>query len=231
MRKLFLIIGMIMFLSASLFASGKITGKVLDKHTGNPLPGANLYIKSLAIGVASDLEGNFMFINIPTGDYEVTVTYIGYELENISVSVIDNQVVVKDIELGHQTIKGQEVVVTGQAKGQMSAINQQTNANTIKNIVAAEKIQELPEANAAEAVGRLPGVSLQRQGGEGAKVIIRGMSPEYNKIQIEGVDMASTNNWDRSTNLSMISPYMLEGIELTKSAMANQDANQIGGDS
>jgi len=227
-KKLMLTILMIA-LSVSLFGAGKITGKVSDRSTNNPLPGANLYIESLATGVASDLDGNFMFLNIPAGSYEIVVTYIGYELKKLNVELSDKQVLVEDVELGHQTIKGQEVVVTGQAKGQMSAINQQTNSNTIKNVVAAERIQELPEANAAEAVGRLPGVSLQRQGGEGAKVVIRGMSPEYNKIQIEGVDMASTNNFDRSTNLSMISPYMLEGIELTKSAMANQDANQIGG--
>lgn len=213
----------------SLPGAAKITGRVTDKSTGNPLPGANLYIEALSVGIASDLEGNYMMLNIPAGNFEITISYIGYEMKKVSVTLTDRQVLVEDIVLDHQTIRGQEVVVTGQAKGQMSAINQQTSAHTIKNVVAAEKIQELPEANAAEAVGRLPGVSLQRQGGEGAKVIIRGLSPEYNKIQIEGVDMASTSNWDRSTNLSMISPYMLEGIELTKAAMANQDANQIGG--
>ncbi len=220
--------GLLMTASVA-FSAGKISGKVTDKSTGNPLPGANLYIESLSIGVATDLEGNYIMLNVPEGRYSMMASYIGYQQKQVDVTVNDKEVTILNIVLNHQTIQGKEVVVTGQAKGQMSAINQQTNANTIKNIVAAEKIQELPESNAAEAVGRLPGVSLQRQGGEGAKVVIRGLSPEYNKIQIEGVDMASTNNWDRSTNLSMISPYMLEGIELTKSAMANQDANQIGG--
>ena len=58
----------------------------------------------------------------------------------------------------------------------MQAINQQLSSTTIKNIVSKNEIQELPEANAAEAVGRLPGVSLERSGGEGNKVVIRGMA-------------------------------------------------------
>ncbi len=223
------VITIILIATSMLFGKGKITGTVVDKATGNPLPGANLFVKSLSIGVATDLKGHYMLLDIPAGQYEIVYSYIGYAKVTKQVTVQDKAVTIVDIELGHQTIEGEEVIVTGQAKGQMSAINQQTSANTVKNVVAAEKIQELPEANAAEAVGRLPGISLKREGGEGSKVVIRGLSPKYNKVQIEGVDMASTNDWDRSTNLSMISPYMLEGIEVTKAAMANQDANQIGG--
>ena len=50
-------------------------------------------------------------------------------------------------------------------------------------------------------------------------------------IQIDGVNMTATGEEDRSTDLSMISPYMLEGIELTKSVMANQEATATGGSS
>ena len=78
--------------------------------------------------------------------------------------------------------EGDVVVVSAQREGQMAAINQQINSISIKNIVSADKIEELPESNAAEAVGRLPGVSLQREGGEGNKVVIRGLAPKYNKV-------------------------------------------------
>ena len=121
-------------------------------------------------------------------------------------------------------MEGEEVLVTAQASAQQQAINQQLTSKTIKNIVSKKQIQELPEANAAEAVGRLPGVSLVRSGGEGNKLVIRGMAPKYSQIQIDGVTMAATGDQDRSVDLSMISPYMLEGIELTKSVMANQEA-------
>ena len=67
----------------------------------------------------------------------------------------------------------------------MDAINKQLNAKSIVNIVSSDRIQELPDANAAETVARVPGVTIKREGGEGNKVIIRGLSPKYNSITVE----------------------------------------------
>ncbi|HMK38851.1 MAG TPA: TonB-dependent receptor, partial [Bacteroidota bacterium] len=95
--------------------------------------------------------------------------------------------------------------------------------------VSAARIQELPDANAAESIGRLPGVSVLRSGGEGNQIVIRGLQPKYNSITIDGVKMASSSPNDRSTDLSMISPYSLEGIEVAKAVTADQDADALGG--
>ena len=97
------------------------------------------------------------------------------------------------------------------------------------NIISSDRIQELPDANAAESVARVPGVSIRREGGEGNKVVIRGLSPKYNNVTVNGVKLASTDNDDRSTDLSMISQYMLEGIEVTKAGTPDQDADVLGG--
>ncbi len=106
----------------------------------------------------------------------------------------------------------------------------------------------MPDANAAESVARLPGVSLIRTGGEGSQVVIRGLSPQYNQITIDGVEMPSNvtsqNNitggggalestgssiGDRGGDLSMISSSMLGGIEVTKAITPDMDATLIGG--
>ena len=135
-----------------------------------------------------------------------------------------------DVSLDYQILESGEVVlVTAQAKGQLDAINNQLSSNSIINAISADRIQELPDANAAESVGRLPGVSLQREGGEGNKVIIRGLSPKYNAITVNGVRLASTDVDDRSTDLSMISQYMLSGIEVIKAGTPDQDGDVIGG--
>ncbi len=86
---------------------------------------------------------------------------------------------------------GEEVVVTGIARGQLAAINQQVNSNTIVNVVSKERMQELPDQNAAEAVGRLPGVSVVRAGGEGTMVTLRGMAPRLNLVTINGARVPS----------------------------------------
>ena len=79
------------------------------------------------------------------------------------------------------------------------------------------------------SVGRLPGVSVTRVGGEGTKVVIRGVAPKYNVITIDGIRLASSEAGDRSTDLSMISSSMLEGIEVFKTVTADKDADALGG--
>jgi len=209
--------------------TGRIAGRVTEIYTGDPLPGANLYFTESNIGTTTDINGEYYLTGIPLGSFTLVVDYMGYVTKEIPVTIAGDEILKLEIIMEPTILTGDTIVVTAQASAQWQAINQQLSAKTIKNIVSSKQIQELPEANAAEAVGRLPGVSLERSGGEGNKVVIRGMASKYSLIQIEGVNMTATGEEDRSTDLSMISPYMLEGIELTKSVMANQEATATGG--
>jgi len=216
---------------ASLTAAdeGKIKGVVKEADTRDALFGANVFINGTSLGSATNLNGVYSIIKVPFGSYTIKVSYLGYKTKEQKITINSTNTLELNFSMHPEVVEGETVTITAQREGQIAAINQQISSNSIKNIVSSDKIQELPEANAAEAVGRLPGVSLQRDGGEGNKVVIRGLAPKYNKVQIDGVDMAATDSDDRSVDLSMISPYMLGGIEVTKSAMANQEANQLGG--
>jgi TonB-dependent receptor len=97
------------------------------------------------------------------------------------------------------------------------------------SVVSAAKIQELPDANAAESLGRLPGVSVIRSGGEADEVVIRGLAPKFNRIMVNGVELTSSNPNDESVDLSMISSNMLEGMEVKKTVTPDMDADVIGG--
>ncbi|MEN8156249.1 MAG: TonB-dependent receptor [Bacteroidota bacterium] len=210
-------------------AGGSIKGVISDAQTGETLPGAHVMIEGTSFGTVTDPDGNYAFFNLQPGDYRVTASYISYEKKSITIKVLPGKGINGDVALDFSGMVLGAVEVTAQAKGQIAAINQQLSARSIKNVVSAARIQEIPDANAAEAVGRLPGVSLLRVGGEGQKVVIRGLSPKYSKVEIGGVSMASTDDNDRSANLSMISPYMLDGIEVTKAAMADKEADVMGG--
>lgn len=210
--------------------NGKISGEVVSVETGDPLIGANVYIVGTSMGSATDNEGMYSITGIPPGSYTLRCTYIGYKTDEISIEIKIDEQITQDFQLEYEgTVKGEKVVITAQAQGQVSAINQQLSAKQIKNVVSSDRIQELPDANAAESIGRLPGVSITRVGGEGNKVVIRGLAPKYNQITIDGIRMASSNAEDRSTDLSMISSTMLEGIEVTKTVTADQDADVLGG--
>ena len=207
-----------------------ITGTVVDSLTKDVLIGANVYVIGTSLGSASNNDGSFSIKNINTGSYKIKISYIGYESKEITVDLPEGVVYDKGlISLNYTTIDGEGVEVTAQAKGQMDAINKQLKAKSIMNIVSSDRIQELPDANAAETLARLPGVSIRREGGEGNKVVIRGLSPKYNKVTVNGTNLSSTDPDDRSTDLSMISQYMLDGIEVTKAGTPDQEGDVLGG--
>lgn len=209
--------------------SGTVSGTVVDKASGDPLPGVNVFFEGTSIGSATNIDGEYVIHQVPAGEHKIIAKFIGYKEQSIPVTIVSNKKVELKIELDYLAFETDEVIVTAQASGQMGAINQQLSSNTIKNVVSADRIRDVPDANAAESVSRLPGMSLIRSGGEGQKVAVRGISPKYNVMMVNGVRMQSTDRDDRSVDLNMISPNILSGIEVTKALTADMDADAVGG--
>jgi TonB-dependent receptor len=211
-------------------ASAQVTihGSVTDSLTREALVGANVYIPGTALGGVTDREGKYSIVKIPAGVRTVRASYIGFRSRDISVTLSGSDVTL-DFRLGAEVILGAEVLVTAQMRGQVAAVNQQINSNTIVNVISEEKIKELPDANAAEAIGRLPGVSLIRSGGEASKVILRGMSDKFTSFTIDGVRIPSTDADARGVDLSMFSQGTLSGVELFKALTSDMDADAIAG--
>ena len=244
-RALFIAGIFVLSAAPSLMATGAIKGKVLDKDTKDGLPGATVIVKGTSIGTAADLDGAYSIPNAPSGEQTLVVSYIGYVSTTIVVTIPDNGTLVQDIGLQASVVQGKEVIVTAQAQGQMQAINQQLSSNKIASIVSEARIQELPDFNAAQAIGRLPGVSTLQSSGEANKVVIRGLAPQFNQVAVGGISMASTGstqigatsqgggsgqvNTDRSVDLTMITPYMIKSIQVYKSLTPDMNANAIGG--
>ncbi len=218
------------FCSFTLFAqTGGLSGVLTDASSGETLPGANIYMENTGIGTVTDLEGEYRLMNVPVGTHEVTFSYIGYETQIHEVEITENVDYKLNVQIGLDAVGLEEVVVTMQMLGQAKAINQQLNSDALVNVVSSDKMKELPDVNAAEAIGRLPGISVQRTGGEASKVVVRGLSPKLTAITINGVRIASTSGTDRSVNLSMIAPELLSSIEVYKSPTADMDGDAVGG--
>lgn len=206
-----------------------IKGVIKDANSKETLPGATVLIEGTLKGTSADLDGNYTISRVKTvGAVVLIASYLGYEEQRIEVVLVDglNEV---NVLMVPQRVQGEEVVITTQAMGQIQAINQQRNSNTISNIVARDRIQELPDVNAAESVGRLPGISIQRSGGEANKIAIRGLSPRFNNVTVNGVRLLSTDVNDRSVDLSLVSSNTLDGIEVTKALTPDKDADALGG--
>jgi hypothetical protein len=229
--RLTVILLLMLFLTSQVHGQGtaEIKGVVTDRTTGESLPGASVIIEGTSIGSATNEEGEYRIPRVPAGSFVLVATYIGYQEARTEITVAGGEDLDLDIEMDFATVEGDEIVVTAQAEGQMSAINQQIASVTIKNVVSADKIQQIPDVNAAESVARLPGISLVRSGGEGQQVAVRGLSPKYNVMMVNGVRMQSTDRENRSVDLNMIAPNVLSGIEVTKALTADMDADAVGG--
>ncbi|MDP3682442.1 MAG: carboxypeptidase-like regulatory domain-containing protein, partial [Ignavibacteria bacterium] len=211
------------------YGQGTLKGEVTDSLSGTQLIGANIFLIGTSLGNATNIEGQYSISAIPEGKYQIKVSYLGYKTNLIEVLIENNKTKRIDVKLSPDAIEGEEVIVTGQRLGQASAINQQRTSNTIVNIVSEQKLQELPDVNAAEVMGRLPGVSIIRSGGEANKVILRGLSDKYTNVTIDGIKIPPTDASGRGLDLSTISQSSLAGIELFKALTPDKDADGIAG--
>jgi len=189
-----------------------VSGVVLDEK-GQAVIGESVIIPGTSIGVATDLNGRFT-LEAPS-NARLRISYIGYDVKEELVNAASELKIM--LEPIPQALK--ELVITAQAIGQKNAIRQQINSNTIKNVVAADRLQENPDANTVEALGRLPGVSVLRNGGEGTGLQIRGMDARYLNITVNGMQIGGLG----------ISQFALQGAEVYKSLTADMDANSTAG--
>jgi TonB-dependent receptor len=227
-----IIVSLIIFISSNdAVAQGRsvVKGVVTDSQSKEPLVFASIGVEGTSFGTTADDEGKFS-ITLPAGDYQLSFSYLGYNKIVKDLNLDNGETLdLGNIEMEITYFMGQEVVITAMARGQNAAINQQKNSNTIVNVISKERIQELPDQNAAEAIGRLSGVSVVRDGGEGTKVTLRGMAPRLNLITIDGARVPSTDDQDRSVDLSMFSTEALAGIEVYKALRPDMDADAMGG--
>ena len=207
----------------TVFGQGTVKGVISDESDKTPLIAVNIVIKGTTIGTVTNYNGEFVF-PLKAGTYTLQLSYIGYETVEETITIEDDQIIEFNKELSPVTFMGEEVVITMQARGQLSAVNQQLRSNQIINVVSAERIRELPDENAAQAISRLPGIHL-----DGNKVVIRGIESKMNKIMINGIEMPSSEQNTRASDLSIVSANMLSGIEVYKTLTPDMDADAIGG--
>lgn len=223
------LLALLLFTSVSgLYAQVTVTGVVKEAASGSTLPGAAVIVQGTNYGTITDNYGVYTLTGVEEGA-TVVFSYVGYIEQTSVVDASAGNSVKIDASLDYETIGVEEVVVTFQLLGQTKAINEQLNADGNVAVVSEEKMKELPDANAAEAIGRISGISLQRSQGEGSKVVMRGLEPKFSNITVNGVKLPSNDPDDRSVDLSMISPEMLQGIEVFKSPTPDMDGDAVGG--
>jgi len=209
-------------------ARGTISGVVKDSN-GGVLVGARVEIQPTGKYAVTDDQGQFRISDVPAGQYTVTVSYVGFAPFSTSMTVSAGQVATTDISLKVASESDQMVVTAERLQGETEAINIERTADDIVQVLPLKVIQSLPNTNIADAVGRLPSVTLERDEGEGKYVSIRGTEPRLSNLTINGVNIPSPESGVRNIKLDVIPAALVDRIEVYKTLSANQDADAIGG--
>ena len=174
---LFFILLLIFISSSSIsFAqtTGKIAGIVIDKDSGDPLPGANIVIDGTYKGAAADENGNFFIINLPPGVYNIKASMIGYSTLTIQkVRVNVNSTSNIRFELKTETIEGEAIVITA------SAIAVKKDQTSSVRSVTTDELAKLPVENLNSVINMQAGVVAGHfRGGRNTEVtyLIDGMN-------------------------------------------------------
>ncbi|MCK5147104.1 TonB-dependent receptor [bacterium] len=173
-------------------ATGKIRGTVVDAETKAPLFGANVIVGGSQMGAATDVNGNFIILNVPAGVYAVQVMYMGYAkmtVENIIVA--EGVTTFRDFELSKAVLEGQEVVIIAErpliVKGETNDIQR----------LSADQLQNMPVRGVNDAVASMAGVVESAAG----DLHVRGGRDGEMAYYVDGVNVTRPRAGDNDNRL------------------------------
>ena len=129
------------------------------------------------------------------------------------------------------TVQGntEHVTVIGQAARLDKALKEQRRSDSISNVVSADGVAQLPDANAAEALQRVPGVTVERDQGEGRYVTVRGLGAGLNAVSINGSLLPSPEGDTRAVAMDVLPSELVQSMSVVKTLTPDMDANSLGG--
>ncbi len=208
-------------------ASGTLTGTIRDSE-GGLLPGVTVVVEHQVTGAriqtVSRAEGQYTVAGLRPGDsYRVVVNLSGFREAEATVLVANGEV--RDFVLQLAEIREELTVRAGAAL----ARDQKRSASNIVDVVSADGVGRFPDANAAEALRRVPGVSLEIDQGEGRFVMVRGIDASLNNVTLNGQIVGTPAEFGtRGVSMDSVPADLVSKLEVTKTITPDLDANAIG---
>ncbi|NMH64011.1 TonB-dependent receptor [Shewanella salipaludis] len=214
-------------LSANALAVGKLEGNVRDQNTRQPLPGASVTIKELNLSQQVGRDGRFFFVGLNDGEYTLQVSYLGAAPSQQSIRVDDDRTTQVELVLAPRGVE--HIRVVGQQGALSQSMNRQRGADNLLSVVSADVLGNFPDSNISESLQRVPGLSIERDQGEGRFVRVRGMAPDYNSVSMNGVRLPSPESDRRAVALDVVPSDLLQSVEVSKTLTPDMDADALGG--
>ena len=213
--------------TAQALAVGKLEGSVKAEQSKQPLSGAIVTIKELNKNQTVARDGRFFFNGLKAGAYTVSISYLGAKTQTKQIIVTDNKTSDLVVELTGSEIE--RITVIGHTGSLSKSLNRQRSANNLVSVISADVLGNFPDSNVSEALQRVPGVSIERDQGEGRFVRIRGLAPDFNSVSMNGTRLPAPEDDRRAVALDVIPSDLVQSVEVSKTITPDMDADSLGG--
>ena len=225
-----LVIGLVFAASHPLGAqasTGRIVGRIVDAETGRGISNAGIQLVGTTTGTVSGFEGRYNLASVPAGTVTLQVRLLGYQPKTVTgLQLNAGSTLEQDISLTASTVQLETHVVTAEIeRGSVNAaLDAQRNATGIVNAVTAEQIQKSPDRDAAEAVQRVSGVTVQ----DGKYVYVRGLGERYTTASLNGARIPSPEPEKRLVPLDLFPAGLLQTVTTSKTFTPDQPGDFSG---
>ena len=208
-------------------ATGRIVGRVIDAVTGRGIVDVGVQVVGTTSGVSTALDGRFSLTNVPAGTVTLHVRRIGFAPKTVTGILLEpGRTLEQNITLTAATVELTTQVVTASAeRGTVrDALDAQRTAVGVVNSVTAEQISKSPDGNAAQAVQRVSGVTVQ----DNKYVFVRGLGERYTTSSLNGARVPSPEPEKRVVPLDMFPAGLVQSITTTKTFTPNLQGDFSG---
>jgi TonB-dependent receptor len=227
MRKIILLLSFfLIFIFTQGHAQSLLKLSITDEQRLS-LPGATILIDNTPTTVSNEWGIAYVY-NISKGVHSLKIVYMGYQNYEKNISIEADTELTLQLQPGVETLHG--ILVLGdRLKGQAKALNEQKNEGNISNIISSDQIGRFPDANLGDAIKRVPGIAMQNDQGEARNIIIRGLSPDFVNVSLNGVRIPSAEGDNRRVQMDLIPADMVQLVEVNKTLLPEMDGDAIGG--
>jgi hypothetical protein len=207
--------------------SGRIVGRVVDAQSGAGIANVTVEIVDAGVGTLSGVDGRYIIARAPVGVVMLRAQSIGYGMKTITnVSVPAGGSVEQDMTLDAAAVELMAIEVTAAAeRGSVSrALDYQRNASSIVNAITAEQISQSPDGDAAAAMQRVSGVTVQ----DGRYIFVRGLGERYTTTSLNGARIPSPEPERKVVPLDLFPSGLLQTITTSKTFTPDQGGDFSG---
>lgn len=209
-------------------AEGTLQGRVSGASNRALLEGATVRLVELGRETTTGRDGSFAFGRVPAGRHAVEASYVGLQAQEFVAEVRAGEAAILNFSLASEITRLDQVFVNARLDGQAAAINHQRTAPSLRTMISADALGQIREGNIGDALVRLPGLSVETRAGVQRTATIRGLAPQYNTVNVDGLRMTNVDG-DRNIALDSFPANMLARVDVVKAPTPDLPADAIGG--